>query len=112
MGKQVLVIANSRHVQATCSMHLGRMGHEVHVAFNGMEAKMLHRSWFDMIIMEHNLPRMTSIELLGHFHERIPVIVLAESNVDYSAHQQVKHVLAKPFRPEVLVALVTELLLL
>lgn len=81
--RRVLVVDDSVTVRETEARMLKRLGLEVEVAIDGMDAwEAVSSEAFDLIITDLDMPRMTRFELLEKLkkdprYSRIPVIVLS-----------------------------------
>ena len=82
-AKRVLIVDDSITVREAESKILRRLGLEVEMAVDGMDAwEAITSGMFDLIITDVDMPRMTGFELLEKMRQdprysRIPVIVLS-----------------------------------
>ena len=108
----LLVEDNPSNRMVACSF-LGKMGVQVTVAENGVEAlKTVQTHSFDMILMDLQMPRMDGYEAtrairkLGGKYQRLPIIALTADVVsdvkDRVAKAGMNDYLSKPFNPNAL----------
>lgn len=111
--RRVLVVEDERHLRLTLERVLGRLGHEVHVAETGAEARrVLAERTVDVVVLDINLPDETGWSLLRWLRSSLEVAptvvvvtagVLAPSRVDTLRPDAV---LTKPFPVDALCRLV------
>lgn len=111
MSTRFLVSDDDEDIRDFISYVLERAGHEVTTAGNGADA--LARATedeFDLIVLDHHMPRMTGLEVVAQLREVRPQarVLLMSGDLDVGAKHP--HFLPKPFNRTELAAAVTELL--
>ena len=108
----LLVEDNPANRMVACSF-LGKMGVQVTVAEDGMEAlRIVQAQRFDVVLMDLQMPRMDGYEAtrairqLGGNYEKLPIIALTADVVsdvkERAANAGMNDYLSKPFNPNVL----------
>jgi two-component system chemotaxis response regulator CheY len=93
---------------------------EVHHATNGREAlDILHDNWVDLVFADINMPVMNGMELVERMSDdgvlaKVPVIIVStdgsSTRIEQLLAKGVSAYIRKPFTPESLRAVVTEVL--
>ena len=116
-GTKVLVIDDSSAVRQEVTLALEQAGFEVVTAVDGTDAwaKLAAVPKFGAVVTDLNMPRMGGLELLARIqsdpnHAGLPVVVLTTEG-DPALIRQAKSAgakgwMVKPFKPELLAALV------
>lgn len=116
---RILVAEDDPHILRLISMWLGRQGHEIVEARNGLAAReLIEAEAVDVLVSDVNMPGMTGIELVEAVwptgQVRRGVVVLTNrwdhGDIRESLSQQGVHVLPKPFSPTRLSELVESLI--
>lgn len=123
MGYDILVVDDSAVTRKVVIRALSMTGLEVgvvHEAEDGLEAlAVLDNEWIDIVFADLNMPRMDGVELIGKMAEddrleSTPVIVITsdrnELRLAELKAQGVRAHLNKPFRPETLREVMTQVL--
>lgn len=104
---RILIVEDQEQVRQMMVTMLARMGHETHTCDSGLEA-LYHlrgnRNTYDLVVTDHNMPKMTGIELADQIAIEIPdlpfILVTGYSKEslesDMSEHTSIKAVLRKP----------------
>ncbi len=116
----ILVVDDEPHILRLVSFSLGKAGHEVLEAPDGMTAlKVAEERRPHLILMDVMMPLMTGIETLDRLRENavtcgIPVVMLSARSQSYEQQEGIEHgalrYLCKPFTPSDLVESVGEVL--
>lgn len=110
----ILLAEDDISVSEVLSDLLRTQGYNVAVAKTGIEAiEEIHKSLFDVLIIDKKMPEMDGIELIKKFRSQeqsIPVILASGSDVDLQSSEmkdlKIDHVIKKPYNfPEILSAL-------
>lgn len=110
----ILLAEDDISVSEVLSDLLRTQGYNVAVAKTGIEAiDEIHKSLFDVLIIDKKMPEMDGIELIKQFRsqeQNIPVILASGSDVDLQSSElkdlRINHVIKKPYNfPEILSAL-------
>ena len=120
-SKRVLVAEDNLALAHVLQFNLERNGFDVTVAHDGSEAwELSQRETFDVVVTDHEMPKMTGIELCERLRE-LPeykstpfVMVTARAlELDIAALQQrlgLAAIMPKPYSPEELLNTVEKLL--
>lgn len=88
---RVLVVEDTPTLQVLVTMLLEKLGLEVHVANDGLEAtEMIRNSQFDLVLMDMHMPRMDGLEataVIKRYDKQIPIIALT-ANVSAANRQE------------------------
>ena len=121
MSKRVLVAEDNVGLAHVLQFNLQRNGFDVTVAHDGSEAwGFVQREKFDVVITDHEMPRMTGVELCARLHElpdyeTTPIVMVTarELELDITSIKQrlgVAAIMPKPYSPEELLNTVEKLL--
>jgi two-component system chemotaxis response regulator CheY len=123
MGYNVLLVDDSRITRNALAKTLEASGIEVAQCFhaaNGREAlDILDQNWVDIVFADINMPIMTGIEMIEKMHDdgmlkTIPVIMISTEGsatlIEYLKAKGVRAYIRKPFAPELVRDVVTEIL--
>lgn len=113
LAARILLVEDQENVRAVTERALIRQGYDVDSCENGLEALAVLRDCpedYDLVITDHNMPKMSGIELINSIYldqPDIPFIVLSgyseEKLQDLMAdHEAVKAVLRKPISKDIL----------
>lgn len=118
--KKILVVDDEEYIQELVRINLEKSGYEVSVAYNGLEAlEQLKKNNFDLMLLDLMMPEMDGFTLLQKIKEdenfkKIPVIILSakseEDDLMKGYDLGAESYLIKPFDPDTLMAMVTDLL--
>lgn len=114
--KRVLIVDDEPHIARVVGMNLERAGVDVSSADDGREAlrAVEEDGPFDLVITDYQMPVMDGFELAQALREcettcEIPVIMVTARGYKLTGDQlertNIRHLLAKPFRPRDLVEL-------
>ena len=111
---RILIVEDEINLARTLAKILGRRGHAVSSAPDGVEAlRQLDADHFDLVVTDLKMPGMDGMELLKNVHERgydLPAIVLTGYGTVQSAVEAMKlgaiDYLIKPCNPEELLLIV------
>lgn len=82
--KQILLVEDQKVLAKLLSLELLNVGHQVTVAYHGVEAlKLLSNKVFDLVITDLFMPEMGGIELIKNIKQlkmTVPIIVLSASH--------------------------------
>jgi CheY-like chemotaxis protein len=113
----VLLVDDEPGVRDTLARLLRHAGYDVSTAENGFDALLLlKRTFFDVIVSDLNMPKMSGFEFLSVVRRRFPSISVVASSGAYSSGTVPSGVIADAFyakgfhRPETLLATVSELI--
>lgn len=101
--KRVFVVDDSQTVRKNLSEILVKEGYEVIEATNGTEAlKRLGQEWFDLILMDLEMPGLNGFELLriieaGNLAKDVPILVITGTHKDLAAVHEIKKLGASGF---------------
>jgi len=119
MSPKILVVEDSFETRDSLTILLELCGYDVIVASDGKEglAKALGENP-DLVVTDVRMPRVNGIEMLREFrrhhrYDAVPVLVVTGYSKDYAKEAfaaGADQVLAKPFNPEDLLRLVSNLL--
>lgn len=112
---RVLLVEDQAQVRDMMSVLLRRLGYEVHTCESGMDALARLRQFpegYDLVVTDHNMPRMTGLELADQSHFEFPwlpfILVTGYSKESLDSgpddHPSVKAILRKPVDREALAA--------
>lgn len=116
---KILCAEDDAWLRRAVELILSREGHSVTAVADGLEAlSALRADRYDLLITDNNMPRLSGLELihkLSTTHVEIPIIMVSGSIFDLVDEdlRQIERrgsVLAKPFAPEQLIALVNDVL--
>lgn len=113
LNKKILIVEDQDNVRDMMLSTLRRIGYEAQSCASGLDALDLIRSEngkFDLVITDHNMPKMTGLELVYQVHfdfPQIPFIVISgysqqemQDMIDH--HPAIKAVLRKPISGQML----------
>jgi two-component system, chemotaxis family, chemotaxis protein CheY len=117
MRKRVLVVDDSLAARQEASSALEEAGFEVLLAIDGMDGMLKIASTEDLaaVVADINMPRLTGLEMLSRVKREeknaaLPIIVLTTEGqpelIRQAKRAGAKGWMVKPFKPELLVALV------
>ena len=120
-GSRILVAEDEPTLAFAIQLSLRRAGFEVAVAEDGCEAwDMLRKEAFDLLMTDHQMPKMTGFELCLRVWQdpqlaQLPIIILTGKEVDFGSEQRPERpdcfqIIPKPFSPRNVVAAVKHLL--
>jgi CheY-like chemotaxis protein len=101
--RRVFVVDDSQTVRKNLSEILVKEGYEVIEATNGTEAlKRLGQEWFDLILMDLEMPGLNGFELLriieaGNLAKDVPILVITGTHKDLAAVHEIKKLGASGF---------------
>lgn len=109
----ILLVEDQQEVRDMMALLLERLGYETQQAQDGKEAHEIlteHPDAFDLVITDHNMPRMTGLELVQAVHPEnpdLPFILLSgfsEEKMEklMREHEAIKQFLRKPISKNVL----------
>ena len=123
MGLTVLIVDDSAVTRAVVRKSIGMAGlqiSKVYEAANGIEAlKILNEAWIDLVFADLQMPEMNGVELVARMAAdsmlvSIPVVIVSadpsEERAAELAKLGVRAFIRKPFRPESLKQIVTDVL--
>lgn len=111
MSTRFLVADDDEDIREFISYVLQRAGHEVTTAGNGADAfSCATKDDYDLILLDHHMPRMTGLEVAGQLRELRPSARVLLMSGDLDVGRQHPHFLPKPFNRTELAAAVAELL--
>jgi len=123
MSLTVLVVDDSAVTRAVIKKSLSMAGLEIkkiYEAANGLEAlKVLEEAWIDLVFADLQMPEMNGVELVERMARdsllvTIPVVVVSadpnQQRADELAKLGVRAFIRKPFRPEGLKQIVSDVL--
>ena len=118
VNQNILVADDDASIRLLIRHSLERAGYDVSEAVNGVEAvRAVHAAAFDLVITDILMPEMDGLETIVHLRKRKPALkVIAISgyeNALFLADARglgAARVLAKPFKPSALLALVHDLI--
>ena len=108
---KVLLVEDNKVNQQVASLMLKRMGLEVEIAGNGMEALEKYRpKLYDLILMDIQMPELDGVEVTTHLRKRFrklpPIIGLSANAMEGDAEKYIElgmdDYIAKPFTFEIL----------
>ena len=116
----ILTVDDSASIRQTVKIALGREGHTISEACDGIEGlKKADESRFDLILVDLNMPEMDGITMIRELrkkpeHAGVPILFLTTES-DKDVKQQAKTAgatgwLTKPFKAEQLVKIVNKVL--
>jgi CheY-like chemotaxis protein len=117
---RVLIVEDNPGLARALEFSFGQAGFDATVRYNGIDAwEMLQAEQFDVLVMDHEMPGMTGLELCrlvreSHQHPETPIVMVTgrEMELDTARLQAELHLAAvypKPYSPRALVSLVREL---
>lgn len=117
MNKKVLLCDDEVHILRTAEIKVQRAGYDVRVASDGQQAwEMIQAEMPDILVTDVQMPRLDGLALVRRLRENVatrdlPVLMLTAKGYELSHSElaekwQVAGVLAKPFSPRELVALI------
>lgn len=120
-SKRVLVAEDNLALAHVLQFNLERNGFDVTVALDGGEAwEIAQRERFDVVITDHEMPRMTGIELCTRLrelpeYESTPVMMVTARALELDVKELQQQpglavIMSKPFSPEELLNTVEKLL--
>lgn len=123
MSYNILVVDDSETMRAVISRTL-KMAEvpikELFQAANGKEAiKVLEQEWIDLVFADINMPEMNGVEMVEHMAadgllSTIPVVIVStegsQTRIDQLKEKGVRAYLRKPFSPEQIKNVVTEIM--
>jgi two-component system chemotaxis response regulator CheY len=120
MRKKVLVVDDSWTVRQEVSVALQEAGFEVLLAVDGVdgETKILETDDLAAVVADINMPRMNGLEMLAKVKRdprkaSLPIVVLTTEGqpelIRQAKSDGAKGWMVKPFKPELLVALIRKL---
>mgnify|MGYP000356044989 CR=1 FL=1 len=78
--KRILIVDDSTFQRKMVTKMVTGAGYEAHTAQNGREClESLEREWFDLVLLDLNMPEMDGLQVLEHMTDRelqVPMIVL------------------------------------
>ncbi len=106
-GGTVLVVDDQPEVRHMLTTMIERMGYDVEACENGFDAIEIlreHPTYFDVVITDHNMPKMTGLELAQEVsltNPDIPFIVVTGYALEsfkemMRDHNSIRHILNKP----------------
>jgi DNA-binding NtrC family response regulator len=114
---RTLVVDDDLDIRDFVTLLLQRAGHDVSAASDGAEAlDLLSRDLFDLVVLDHHMPRVTGAEVIAHLTESVPGtrVVLMSANHDVRTLAAVVDsdavFLPKPFDRRTLMSIVESLL--
>lgn len=121
LRRRILLVDQDLDLRVGLGLMLKSAGFEVHQASNGMEAIAMHQKLaFDLIVTEILMPGTDGLEILCALSSQpaAPKFVFlcrqsrvpAEVFLRITRHLGTRHVLSKPFPPELLLATVREVM--
>lgn len=118
--KKVMVVDDSKTINDMVRNLLEKMGYEVEVAFDGMEALEKVKTFLpDLIVLDVNMPKMDGFRVcrllkFDRNFRQIPIIMLTardeEENIRIGIKTGADLYLTKPIEPEKLIEAVNKLL--
>jgi len=123
LSYNILVVDDSETMRAVISRTL-KMAEvpikELFQAANGKEAiKVLEQEWIDLVFADINMPEMNGVEMVEHMAadgllSTIPVVIVStegsQTRIDQLKEKGVRAYLRKPFSPEQIKNVVTEIM--
>ena len=110
MSKSILVVDDTRSMRKMVAGVLVGAGYEVAEAGDGVEALELAQTrQFDLVVTDHNMPRMDGVTLVRSLRELAPyddvALIVLSTEVDPALKQKGREAgatgwIAKPFDPE------------
>ena len=120
MVNKILCIEDSRAIQKIIASALTQAGYDVTLASNGIEGmEKLAEDSFDLVIIDLIMPKMNGFRVLREMSYRkelshLPTIVLSSDKRDQCIKEAkrlgVNHFVAKPFKEEHLISIVSDTL--
>jgi DNA-binding response OmpR family regulator len=116
--KTVLIAEDNHDLLNLFSMVFSKRGYDVYPAVDGQQAlKMLERMTPDILILDHNLPFVTGLNVLKHVREALHdyhmqvILVTGNTMLEYAPEAAYADLtLIKPISPNQLVTLADRLL--
>ena len=114
---KILVAEDDADIRGLLTYRLGRAGHEVVAASNGVEAWELYQEESpDMLVLDLMMPMMTGLEVVKLVRERgdqVPILLLTasvqEEHMSGGFEAGVDDFMRKPFNPQELLNRITAL---
>lgn len=114
---QVLIVDDEEQMLSAMEAVLGRLGHIIFKASNGIEAlAILDRSKVDLVISDMKMPEMGGLELLAEVHSKYPtlpmVMITAYGTINHAVEAMKNGAfdfITKPFSAEDLEGVITRL---
>lgn len=83
----ILVIDDEKHIRATMSAYLKKLGHTVECAIDGYDAlRKIENCRYDVAIIDYKLPGIDGLKLLAHINSGctniVPIMFTAYGNMD------------------------------
>jgi two-component system, chemotaxis family, chemotaxis protein CheY len=123
MAYNILLVDDSQTVRAVIRKTLDLAGvnvGQIHEAENGREAlDILNENWLDLVFADINMPVMTGIEMVDRMSKdgllkTVPVVIVStegsSTRVEQLKAMGVSAYVRKPFTPEIIRAVVDEVL--
>lgn len=119
MNEKILVIDDSPTLRKLLRFYLEKKGYSVNEAHNGeLGLQTIAREFFDLIILDMNMPVMTGLEVLETLKDKrdfsIPILILSADKEEESKAAGISfgasYYLTKPFKPEEVVARIEDIL--
>ncbi|MFV2065864.1 MAG: response regulator [Pirellulales bacterium] len=121
VSKRALVAEDNFALAHVLQFNLERSGFEVTVAHDGGEAwEYVQREKFDVVITDHEMPRMTGLELCARLrdlpdYEITPVVMVTARGLELDTVRigqrlRVAAIIPKPYSPSALLSTVEKLL--
>jgi len=91
MRKQILVVDDDAALRSLLTMRLECAGHTVDTAETGWDGlSKLEHADYDVVLLDYNMPGITSLTVLQHIQERHPsvpaVMMTGQPNSEVAAH--------------------------
>ncbi len=120
-SKRVLVAEDNFGLAHVLQYNLEEKGFNVTVAHDGKEAlEFARREQFDIVLTDHEMPKMTGVELCTHLREmpeyaKTPLVMVTAREIeldcdDLTARLGFDAILPKPYSPDQLLKMVEKLL--
>jgi DNA-binding response OmpR family regulator len=116
---KILVADDERHVARLVQVNLERLGHKVHLAHNGIEARDLALiGSFDVIVLDIMMPHMDGLEVLRTLRadrrtRDIKIVLLTvkaqDEDIIKGMESGADYYLTKPFNPDEVAHLVEQI---